>query len=69
MELDLPAGLLAALVPIIVLSLAFVAWCWWDISRSEVRHLPKWAWMLISLLSVPLGGIIYLFVGRHRDGS
>jgi hypothetical protein len=43
---------------------AFVAYCLYDISRSEVKHLPKWAWALICIFSVPMGGIIYLFVGR-----
>jgi hypothetical protein len=29
-----------------------------DIARTaEVRHLDRWAWMVISVLSVPLGGV------------
>jgi len=59
----------AALAPVIVLALAFVGYCWFDISRSDVRYLPKWAWALICLLSVPLGGIAYLLVGRDQGGS
>jgi phospholipase D-like protein len=30
-----------------------------------VRYLPKWAWVLICLVSVPFGGIVYLIVGRE----
>ena len=57
----------AAFAPIIVLGVAFVAYCCVDIARNPVRHLPKWAWMLICLVSIPLGGIVYLLVGRdHR---
>jgi len=43
----------------------------WDLRRSEVRHLPKWAWALvIALVSFPLGAILYLVVGRvPRDAS
>lgn len=59
----------AALAPVIVLALGFIAYCWVDISRSDVRYLPKWAWALICLLSVPMGGIVYLFVGRDPGGS
>ena len=59
----------AALAPVIALALAFVAYCWVDISRNEVQHLPKWAWALICLLSVPMGGIVYLLVGRGHGGS
>jgi ABC-2 type transport system ATP-binding protein len=43
----------------------------WDLRRSEVRHLPKWAWALvIALVSFPIGAILYLVVGRvPRDES
>jgi hypothetical protein len=57
----------AAWAPLAVLALAFVAYCLLDLSRSEVRYLPKWAWAAVCLLSVPMGGVIYLLVGRkHR---
>jgi uncharacterized membrane protein YczE len=55
----------AAIAPLVVLALAFVVYCWVDISRNEVRYLPKWAWAIISLVSIPIGGIIYLAVGRE----
>ena len=53
-----------ALVPVLVLVLAYVVWIITDIQGSEVKHLPKWAWILIALLSIPLGGIVYLLVGK-----
>jgi hypothetical protein len=56
----------AALVPLIVFSLAWIAYCLWDLSRSTVQHLPKWGWALIILASVPLGGILYLILGRDQ---
>jgi hypothetical protein len=57
----------AALVPLVLLAVGFVGFCLYDLSRAEVRYLPKWAWALICLLSVPAGGIVYLLVGReHR---
>ena len=55
----------AALVPLLVLALAFLIYCLVDLSRSEVKHLPKSAWAVICVLSVPLGGIVYLTVGRE----
>ncbi len=51
-----------------MLALAFVGYCLVDIARHDVRHLPKWVWALICLLSVPLGGIVYLLVGRDHGG-
>ena len=54
----------AALTPLIVLALAFVIYCVFDVSRNEVRYLPKWAWIVICLVSIPLGGVVYLLIGR-----
>jgi hypothetical protein len=57
----------AAVVPLVVLAVAFVAYCLYDLTRTQVRYLPKWAWALICVASVPVGGILYLTVGRdHR---
>ena len=53
-----------ALLPLVLLAVAFVAYCLYDLSRSRVRHLPKWAWAIVCIVSVPLGGIVYLTIGR-----
>jgi hypothetical protein len=60
--MDIP---LAAIIPLIVLALGFIAYCLVDVARSEVRYLPKWAWAIICVISVPLGGVIYLLFGRE----
>lgn len=58
----------AAVAPLLLLALGFVAWVLVDIARAcSVQYLPKWAWALVSILSIPLGGIIYLLLGRDRD--
>ncbi len=54
----------AAIAPLLVLALSFVVYCWVDISRNEVKHLPKWAWAIVAVISIPIGGIIYLSIGR-----
>lgn len=57
----------AAIAPIAVLALAFAIYCLFDLSRSEVRYLPRWAWAVLCVVSIPLGGIVYLLVGKvHR---
>jgi hypothetical protein len=57
----------AALVPLVVVAVGFVVFCLFDLARAgEVRYLPKWAWAVICVMSVPLGGIIYLALGRSR---
>ncbi len=60
-------NLAAALVPLLVLATGFEVFCLVDLARAEeVRHLPRWAWAIICLLSIPLGGILYLVFGRVR---
>jgi len=55
----------AALIPIVLVAVGFVIFCLVDVWRAdEVRHLPRWLWMIVCLLSVPLGGILYLVFGR-----
>jgi hypothetical protein len=56
---------IAAVLPLLLVAAGFVIYCVVDIARApSVKHLPKWAWVLICLLFVPLGGIVYLLVGR-----
>ncbi len=63
--MDVPV---AALVPIVVVWIGYAAFFLTDIARHDVRHLPKWAWALVVVLSVPLGGIVYLYLGRDAEG-
>jgi hypothetical protein len=59
--------MVAALVPIILLAVAFAVFCLVDLARAPaVRYLPKAAWAIICVISIPLGGIAYLLLGRVR---
>jgi hypothetical protein len=47
------------------LGIGFDAYCLRDIVRAtDVRYLRKWVWALICLVQIPLGGILYLTIGR-----
>lgn len=56
-----------AIAPLLLVVVAWVGWCWWDIAHRRPRSLNRWAWAAIVALSVPLGGILWLAVGRARD--
>ncbi|MGP4023969.1 PLDc N-terminal domain-containing protein [Actinomadura sp. 3N407] len=57
---------IAALTPVIVLLVAFVGYCLIDIVHVDrTRGLPKWAWAVICCASIPLGGVLYLLLGRR----
>jgi hypothetical protein len=36
--------------------------------KSEVRNLPKWAWIVICLFVPIIGGLLYLVLGRPAGG-
>jgi Phospholipase_D-nuclease N-terminal len=57
----------AALVPLLLVILAFVIFCVVDVARAQrVRYLPRWLWVVICLISMPWGGIAYLVFGKER---
>ncbi len=50
---------------LLALLVGFDAFCLVDIARAaEVRYLRKRTWALICLIQIPLGGILYLSIGR-----
>jgi ABC-2 type transport system ATP-binding protein len=54
----------AALAPLVLLVVAFEVWCIVDVVRRPPRALARWIWIPLILLSIPLGGILYLVLGR-----
>ena len=59
--------MLAALALLLGLAL-LIGWeilCLGQVIQAErVRFLPRWIWAVASLIFIPLGGILYLAVGR-----
>ena len=49
-----------------VLGVGWVLFCLFDLIRAkQVRYLPKWGWAILCCgigLTVPFGGILYLWV-------
>jgi hypothetical protein len=58
---------LAALALLLGLAL-LIGWeilCLGQVVLAErVRFLPRWAWAVACLIFIPLGGLLYLLVGR-----
>lgn len=53
------------LLLVVPLGVGFDAYCLADIVRAaKVRYLHKWVWAVICLMQMPLGGILYLTIGR-----
>jgi hypothetical protein len=48
-----------------VLVLGFDGFCLYNLVRAkDVRFLPKPVWAIITLISFPLGGILYVTIDR-----
>ena len=57
----------APVILLVVVLVGFVVYCWVDLARAkQVRYLPKWLWAIVCLISIPLGGILYLVFGKPR---
>ncbi len=67
MEFDI-SELVRTLWPLLLLQLALTVAALVDIARRKrVRHLPKIAWVLISILVATIGPIAYFLVGRGEE--
>ena len=57
------------IIPACILYIGYAMFLFMDIKKRKVRYLSKWVWMLIGLLSVPLGAIAYFLIGRLETGE
>ncbi len=65
----LPPRALYVVVPLLAAIAALVIYCLVDLIRARsVRVMPKFAWAIVILVvSMPVGAILYLFLGRDRS--
>ena len=60
------SGALTAVVLVAVLA-TFEGYCLVDCARAEqVRYFSQWIWAIIMLITMPLGGMLYLMYGKVR---
>lgn len=55
-----------------VLPIALTIYAIADISRTDetqIKLLPKWAWVLLSILLIPIGPIAWLIAGKDRKNN
>lgn len=63
----MPSMPVEALVPFFVVIIGFTVICVVSVLRSEgTRNLNRALWCLICLISMPLGGVLYLLLGRKK---
>ncbi|MGI9584471.1 MAG: PLDc N-terminal domain-containing protein [Acidimicrobiia bacterium] len=49
-------------MPLLVLGVVFSIGLLIHLATHDVPYMPKWAWALLIVVTIPLGGIIYLLV-------
>ena len=55
---------LLILLPLVLTLYTFVDCAMRD--DSQINKIPKWGWLLVILFLQPIGGIVYLAIGRVR---
>jgi len=51
-----------AWIPIFLLAVVFSIALLIHLATHDVPYMPKWAWALLIIFTMPLGGVIYLLV-------
>lgn len=70
MPADLVFILCAIAVPVLVALWEF--YCLTTLAHTDrVRFLPRWLWAVLCLAQIPLGGVLFLLIGRpwHQPGA
>jgi ABC-2 type transport system ATP-binding protein len=67
----LPPGLVAALVPVLVVVVGLDVFCLVNLVRAKsVRNAPRLAWAIVIIfVSAPIGAVLYLFLGMDRGAG
>ena len=55
---------LLILLPLVLTLYTFVDCAMRD--DSQIKKIPKWGWLLVILFLQPIGGLVYLVIGRVR---
>ena len=61
-------GILFAIVALVIFTI-FVTVFATAAPAHKVRVMPKWVWVLLCLVTTPIGGILYLTLGRPIYGN
>lgn len=68
-EFALTMDTILMLLPLVAIQLGLAIYCIVKIFNEGVQNLNKVAWTLICLFANLIGPIIFLIVGRKKDGQ
>lgn len=64
----LTTDMLLMLLPLAAIQLGLAIYCIVKIFKEGVQNLNRWGWVLICVFANLIGPIIFLIVGRKREG-
>lgn len=64
----------AAWIPLFAVFAVFSLVMLGHLARTDVPYMPKWAWAVLIVVTMPLGGVLYLVVvvlggGAQREDA
>lgn len=57
------------LIPIVIIEYGLLIFAIVQLAKNEVKYLPKWGWILIIIFVNIIGPIIFLLIGKKKDGE
>lgn len=57
------------LIPVIIIEYGLLIFAIVQLAKNEARYMPKWGWVLIIVFINFIGPIIFLLIGKKRDGE
>ncbi len=57
------------LIPVVIIEYGLLIFAIVQVAKNEVRYMPKWGWILIIIFVNIIGPIVFLLIGKKRDGE
>ncbi len=57
------------LIPVVIIEYGLLIFAIVQLAKNEVRYMPKWGWVLIIVFIILIVPIIFLLIGKKRDGE
>lgn len=57
------------LIPVVIIEYGLLIFAIVQLVKNEVRYMPKWGWVLIIIFINLIGPIIFLLIGKKKDGE
>lgn len=57
------------LIPVVIIEYGLLIFAIVQLVKNEVRYMPKWGWVLIIVFINIIGPIIFLLIGKKKDGE